>query len=185
MVCLGIRTGPAWLSPLGFHYPLGPAVCREHVLWSAIHVVQLQGTIHPCQDSLWFSSPSCDQAGKFNLGAICKSSFPHSSVGKESACNAGDLGSIPGSGRSPGEGTGNPLQYSCLENSMDRGTWQAAVHGVTKSRTRLKRLSTQPVNNAKNHPCLFVLEFPHSHPLCSQVRYCSFQHMPWTVGERL
>ena len=115
MVCLGIRTGPAWLSPLGFHYPLGPAVCREHVLWSAIHVVQLQGTIHPCQDSLWFSSPSCDQAGKFNLGEICKSSFPHSSVGKESACNAGDLGSIPGSGRSPGEGTGNPLQYSCLE----------------------------------------------------------------------
>ena len=46
--------------------------------------------------------------------------FPHSSVGKESACNAGDLGSIPGSGRSPGEGNGNPLQYSCLENPMDR-----------------------------------------------------------------
>ena len=47
-------------------------------------------------------------------------SFPHSSVGKESACNAGDLGSIPGLERSPGEGTGNPLQYSCLENPMDR-----------------------------------------------------------------
>ena len=47
--------------------------------------------------------------------------FPHSSVGKESARNAGDLGSIPGSGRSPGEGNGNPLQYSCLENPMDRG----------------------------------------------------------------
>ena len=47
--------------------------------------------------------------------------FPHGSVGKESACNAGDQGSIPGSGRSPGEGNGNPLQYSCLENSMDRG----------------------------------------------------------------
>ena len=46
----------------------------------------------------------------------------HSSVGKESACNAGDLGSIPGSGRSPGEGNGTPLQYSCLENAMDRGT---------------------------------------------------------------
>ena len=47
--------------------------------------------------------------------------FPHGSVGKESACNAGDQGSIPGSGRSPGEGNGNPLQYSCLENPMDRG----------------------------------------------------------------
>ena len=54
------------------------------------------------------------------------------SDGKESASNAGDPGSIPGSGRSPGEGTGNPLQYSCLENSMDRGAWQATVHGVTK-----------------------------------------------------
>ena len=61
--------------------------------------------------------------------------FPHSSVGKESACNAGDLGSIPGLGRSPGEGNGNPLQYSSLENSMDRGAWWAIVHGVTKSRT--------------------------------------------------
>ena len=53
-----------------------------------------------------------------------------SSVGKESACNAGDLGLIPGSGRSPGEGNGNPLQYSCLENPTDRGVWQATVHGV-------------------------------------------------------
>ena len=47
----------------------------------------------------------------------------------------GDVGSVPGSGRSPGEGNGNPLQYSCLENSMDRGAWQATVHGVTKSQT--------------------------------------------------
>ena len=57
-----------------------------------------------------------------------------------SACNAGDLGSIPGSRRSPGEGNGNPLQYSCLENPMDRGAWWAAVHGFTKSRTRLSDL---------------------------------------------
>ena len=57
-----------------------------------------------------------------------------SSVGKESACNAGDLGSIPGSGRSPGEGNGNPLQYSCLENPMDRRAWQATVHSVARVR---------------------------------------------------
>ena len=56
---------------------------------------------------------------------------------KESACNAGDLGSIPGSGRSPGEGNGNPLQNSCLENSMDRGAQRTTVHGVTKSQTGL------------------------------------------------
>ena len=58
------------------------------------------------------------------------------SDGKISAYNAGDPGSIPGSGRSPGEGNGNPFQYSCLENPIDGGTW-GTVHGVTKSRTRL------------------------------------------------
>ena len=57
--------------------------------------------------------------------------------GKESTCNAGDAGLIPGSGRSPGGGHGNPLQYPCLENPMDRGDWWATVHGVTKSQTRL------------------------------------------------
>ena len=59
-------------------------------------------------------------------------SFPHSSVGKESACNVGDPGLIPGSGRSPGEGNGNSLQYSCLENPMDRGAWRATVYGVIR-----------------------------------------------------
>ena len=64
-------------------------------------------------------------------------SFPDGSEGKASACNVGDLGSIPGLGRSPGEGNGNPLQYSGLENPMDRGAWWATVYGVTKSRTQL------------------------------------------------
>ena len=67
-------------------------------------------------------------------------SFPWSFVAQlveESACSAGDPGSIPGLGRSPGEGNGNPLQYPCLENLMDRGAWWAAVHGVAKSRAQL------------------------------------------------
>ena len=59
--------------------------------------------------------------------------FPYSLVGKKSACNAGDLGSIPGSGRYPGEENGNPLQYSCWENPMGRGAWWATVHEVAKS----------------------------------------------------
>ena len=63
--------------------------------------------------------------------------FPSSSDGKTSTCNAGDLGLIPGLGRSPGEGHGNSLQYSCQENPMDRRAWWATVHGVAKSQTRL------------------------------------------------
>ena len=70
----------------------------------------------------------------FKLGTTTCQSFPCSSVGKESACSAGDLGSIPGSRRSPEEGNGNPLQYPCLENVMGTGAWWASVHGVTKSR---------------------------------------------------
>ena len=68
--------------------------------------------------------------------------FPGSSVGKESTYNAGDLGSIPGLGRSPGGGHGNPLQYFCLQNPMDRAAWWAIVHGVAKSGTQLKPLGT-------------------------------------------
>ena len=63
-------------------------------------------------------------------------SFPCSSVSKESACSAGDHSPIPGLGRSPGEGNGDTLQCSCLENNMDRGAWQAIVHGVSKSQTQ-------------------------------------------------
>ena len=65
---------------------------------------------------------------------------------KESAYNVGDLGSIPGSGRSPGEGKGNPLQYSCLENPMDGGAWWATVHRVAKSRTRLSDFTFTPLD---------------------------------------
>ena len=61
--------------------------------------------------------------------------FPGGLGGKDSSCNAGDLGLIPGSGRSLGAGHDNPLQYSCLENPMERGIWWATVHGVTNSRT--------------------------------------------------
>ena len=65
-----------------------------------------------------------------------------------SARDVRDVGSSPGSGRFPGGGHGNPLQYSCLENPMDRGAWQATVHRVTKSQTQLKRLST--------HACMML-----------------------------
>ena len=81
--------------------------------------------------------------------------FPGGSDGKESACNAGDLGSIPRFGRSPGGGHDNPLQYSCLENPMDRGAWRDTIHRVPQSPALLKQLSTA------QHRC-FLRFYPNS-----------------------
>ena len=75
--------------------------------------------------------------GKYFSLSTIQLGFPGGSGGKESACNAGDPGSIPGSGGSPGEGNANPLQYSCLGNPMDSGSWWAIAHGVAKSWTQL------------------------------------------------
>ena len=85
---------------------------------------------------LSYSSFSCCLLFKLSCSLVY-SGLPFGSDGDDSACNARDLGSIPGSGRSPGEGRGNPLQYSCLGNPMDREAWWATVHGAAKSGTRL------------------------------------------------
>ena len=92
--------------------------------------------VFPLGVKVCYSLIQCSQQF-IELTTSNNSGFPGGSDGKASTRNAGDPGSIPGSGRSPGEGNGNPLQYSCLENSMDGGAWWATVHGVTKSRTRL------------------------------------------------
>ena len=98
------------------------------------------------------NSPESGHRGKLpqhNKGRIQQTHIilrlPCGSAGKEATCNSGDIkdvGLIPGSGRSPGGGHANPLQYSGLENPKDRGAWRATVHTVTKSWTRLKRLNT-------------------------------------------
>ena len=82
--------------------------------------------------------------------------FPGGSEDKESACNVGDPGLIPGEGRSPGEGNGNPLQYSCLENAMDGGAWWATVHGVAQSQTRLNNYTCVVMSHTSTR--LFMLE---------------------------
>ena len=82
--------------------------------------------------------------------------FPGGSAVKNPPANAGDMGLIPGLGRFPGEGTGNPLQYSCLENPMDRGAWWAAINGVAKSQTQLNM-----------HTCRHPQIYKHTH-ICIQ-----------------
>ena len=81
--------------------------------------------------------------------------FPGGSVGKESTCNAGDMGLIPGSGRFPGAGNDNPLQYYCLGNPMDRGAWWATIHGVIKESD-----TTQQLNNNNNNSVELSTSFP-------------------------
>ena len=104
-----------WVPPQGW----GP-------LFSRMTVATTQAHIH-LVSSFW----------RWSFEASLVTQVKNGKDGKESACNAGDPGLIPGWGRSPGEGNGNPLQHSCLENPMDRGAWQATVHGVAKSQTQL------------------------------------------------
>ena len=92
------------------------------------------------------SCPSWASFWEFPVGQ----GFPSGSVSKESACNARGLSLIPGSGRSPGEGNGNPLQYSCLGNPMDRGAWQVTVHGVARVRCNIATKPPPPIGQSKS-----------------------------------
>ena len=89
--------------------------------------------------------------------------FPDGSDSKESACNAGDPGSVSGLGRSPGEGNGYPLQYSCLENPMNRGAWQAKVHGITVSWTQLSdsHTHTHTLTHLHTIEYLYLSRYPY------------------------
>ena len=106
------------------------------LLWSTGSVVVAHGLCcsEACGIFLEQGLNLCPLNWQWILYLSTTPSFPLSSVGKESACNAGDLGSVPGLGRSPGEGNGNPLQHSCLENPMDRGAWWATVMGLQRGR---------------------------------------------------
>ena len=115
-----------------------------------------------CRTSLFISWGQRIENGGTEHFHYLQSNFSGGSDSKESACNAGDLGSIPGSVRSPGESNGNPAQYSCLENSMDRGVWQAKVHGVAKS-DMTEQITHTPLWCSvlpNNGPHIFSLERP-------------------------
>ena len=101
----------------------------------------------------------------------CLLGFPGGSEVNASAWNAGGLGSIPGSGRSSGEGNGNPLQYSCLENPMKGGAWWATVHGVAKSQTRLTSLSLSQCLFVGCQTRLLVLKTPEFFDGCQEMNF--------------
>ena len=115
------RQGESNLWSMGAH----THTCTHTHTHSHTHSLSLS---HGCPDP--FPSP-CSPSTETFYTILTLWGFPGSLDGKVSACNAGDLGLIPGSGRSPGEGNGNPLQYSCLENSMDGGAWWATVHEIS------------------------------------------------------
>ena len=98
--------------------------------------------------------------------------FSGGSDGKASVCNAGDPALIPGSGRSPGEENGNPLQYSCLENSMDCGAWWATVHGVTESRTQLSDFTSLHFTSEDKVPLGILWNFHSTHSGPGQNALC-------------
>ena len=100
---------------------------------------------------------------------------PGASAGKESTFNEGDLGLIPGLGRSPGEGNGYPVQYSCLENPMDRGAWKAPVHRAMKIQTQLKQLSTHAHHRSKALVKIVVYTSPSSYSLLN-ILQSAFPH---------
>ena len=133
----------SWVRSLGWEDPLEKELLPTPVF--------LSGEFHGLRSLANYSPWGCRELDMTEELTLSHSSFPGGASGKEPTCqwrkhetqvesasNVGDLGSVPGSRRSPGGGYGNPLQYSCLENPMDRGAWQAAVHSVRKSQTRLK-----------------------------------------------
>ena len=115
--------------------PGPPGQCREISLLEVLDLIPPVESLLPHKVT-YSQVPGAGHGCLWGMSVLCFMNscqdFPGSSVGKESGCRAGDLGSIPGSGRAPGEGNHNPLQYSCLENPMDRRAWQATVHGVAR-----------------------------------------------------
>ena len=122
-----------WRRVIGY----SPWGLKESDTTERLHFTSYRWDTSPASLAINHSSSPASLASPSMITAWTWVSLVAQLVKKKSACTAEDLGSIPALGRSPGEGHGNPLQYSCLKNSMDKGAWRATVHGVAKSQTRL------------------------------------------------
>ena len=143
-----------------------PPTCCIHLIFSTLILRWVKKNCPHISKAPWimeFQNAFRISSGDKHIHKIlnCKATFPDGWDGKDSACSAGDLGSTPGSGRSPGEGNSYPLQCSCLENSMDIGAWQATVHGVTKSRIQLSDwcFHFQSLHKITNSKTVFKVSF--------------------------
>ena len=122
----------------------------QYALFSSTTVNSVIGALFSLQTHLYYIASTQWELEERDWGW-------DSSVSKESACNAGDLGSIPGSGRSHGEGNGNPLHCACVENPMDRGTWWATVHGVARVRYNLVTKPPPPPRSVPALPWFYAV----------------------------
>ena len=120
------RVGQDWVTFISLHFFISHA--SQFYLWNILNVIKV----------FWKRYKPTPNYFLMFLTLNSGLGFPGGPESQESVCNAGDLGLISGLGRSPGKGNGNPLQYSCLENPMDRGAWRAIVHGFAKSLTPLR-----------------------------------------------
>ena len=130
----GVTTSWSWLSDFTFSFHFH-AMEKEMATHSSVLAWRIPGTAEPGGLPSMGSHRVGHDWSDLTAAAACIWDFPGGSVVKNLPANAGDVNSVPGLGRSSGEGNGNPLQYSCLENPMDRGAWWATVHGVPKSQT--------------------------------------------------
>ena len=143
---IGIKTdlflsyGHCWVFQICWHIECNTLIASSLRIWNSSAGFSYDSSLKPM-----FLALLCRTCFSWNLKgtllyfAVLWGGLPWWLSSKEAACNAGDLGLIPESGRSPGEGNGYPLQYSCLQNYMDRGAWWAIVHGVAICQTRLSK----------------------------------------------
>ena len=138
---------------IGFqHIKIWEILYKIHVKCTLLYKIHFFWKLGSVGNSIWQSSKILSGLSYHHYPLLFYTKgFPGGSDGKESACNAGDLGSIPGSGRPPGGGHGNPLQYACLENPMDRGALRVPVHAVAKSWTRLSSTAQHSTFYTKAH----------------------------------